>query len=1066
MHKILAEGSKVEEVTSSYVAADVESEVRHFWTTEDIYAQTRALRRDGPPFFFVDGPPYTTGHIHLGTAWNKIIKDSILRYWRMRGCHVLDRAGYDMHGLPIEVRVEHELGFSSKKDIEACGIAVFIEKCKQFALSHRDIMSEQFKQLGVWLDFDDPYQTIRPEYIEAVWWTLKKADEKGLLERGHRVVNWCPRCETAIADSEVEYQDVRDPSIFVKFPVVGREDEYLVIWTTTPWTLPANVAVAVDPSFCYTRVRAEKDGRSEVLWIACDLVESVLRKGRYQDYAVLEEKAGSELVGTRYESPLADLIPAQKEIVHRVVAADFVAMENTGMVHIAPGHGWDDYVLGTREGLVIFCPVDESGLFTAEAGVFAGKHVKAANAEVLAALGDHLLAKESLVHRYGHCWRCKTPIIYRATEQWFLAIPVIREQMLHEIGEVSWYPEWAGSARFHDFVAEARDWCISRQRYWGTPVPVWRCDTCDAYRVFGTIGELEAASGTAVPDPHRPYVDMVVVPCACGGTMHRVEDIFDVWFDSAVASWATLGFPREKEAFEDLWPADFITEGQDQTRGWFYSQLGASVIAFDRAPYRSVLMHGFALDAEGRKMSKSFGNVVTPEEVIKGYGVDVLRLYMLSANAPWDDLKFNWDGVKTVNRAANILWNVYRFPLPYMILDQFSPPANPDGAWDESAIRGSLSQMPPEDRWILSRMNSLARKTAEDLQEYQLHRATRGLISCVLEDISRWYIQLIRHRMWLEEDAPEKEYAYQTMYTVMRSLSRLLAPFAPHVAESIFRNLRIAGDPVSVHMLDWWEGDEAFIDADLERKMEIVRSFDDAVANARQAGKRKLRWPVAETVVVTDSDEVADAIISLYDLSTMRANSRKVSLVRGRWDRIGWRAEPVMRAIGPEFGKEGPKVRALIEQANGTALRTEIERTGSATLDCYTLSDRHVTFTESLPESVFSAPMEGAVVYVDVALTEDLEAEGYAREVVRRLQEMRRQLDLAVEDFIAATVEIEDARIRDLLSSERWQNEIMEEVRAVRLTFGEEGAGTYQLASEWDVEGVPMRMGISRAGEE
>ncbi len=1058
----------MKEVTSSYDARAIEEWAQDFWSMRDTYAKVQQLRSAGRPFFFVDGPPYTTGHIHLGTAWNKILKDAILRYHRMCGRSVIERAGYDMHGLPIEVKVEHELGFTSKKDIEEYGIAAFIERCRTFAETHKDIMSEQFKRLGIWLDFENPYQTIKEDYIEAAWWTLKRAEERGLLERGHRVVNWCPRCETAIADSEVEYWDESDPSIFVKFPLAGRENEYLVIWTTTPWTLPANVAVAVDADFTYARVLAKKDLAEEILWIAEDLVESVLKLGRYQNFEVLERVPGSDLVGVEYRSPLADQVPQQREISHRVVAADFVTMENTGLVHIAPGHGWDDYLLGIKEGLEVFCPVDGDGCFLPSAGVFADMYVRDANDVVIDALGDHLLARKTIVHRYGHCWRCKTPIIFRATEQWFLKATEIRDRMLEEIAGVTWHPDWAGSARFHDFVADSRDWCISRQRYWGIPIPIWQCEECRKYTVVGTIAELEDLSGATIPDPHRPYVDDVTLTCSCGGVMRRVEDIFDVWFDSAVASWATLGFPRQRESFEKYWPADFITEGQDQTRGWFYSQLGASTIAFDRSPYKSVLMHGFALDAEGRKMSKSLGNVVTPDEVMNQYGVDVLRLYILSASAPWDDLKFNWDSVKTVHRAVNILWNVYRFPLPYMILDSFRPKTDADGRWDGSFVREHIRDLPEEDRWIVSRVNSLAGQVEADMQEYQLHRVTRALTSFILEDLSRWYVQLVRARMWLEEDSPEKRFAYETIYYVMRRLVALLAPFVPHITEQIYLNLRMEGDLESVHMLDRVEPDPLLIDTHLEAAMDTIRSFDDAVANARQAGKRKLRWPIEECVVVTESDLVKDAIEGLNPLAKARANSRRVTVVEGAWDRLSWQAEPVMRAIGPEFGKEGPKVKALIEQADGSALKAAIEADGKAGLGGYELTARHVTFTESLPEGVYAAPMKDATVYVDVALTPDLEAEGYAREVIRRIQEMRRQLNLNVDDFIAADVQVEDSRVADLIRS-GWAAGISQEVRASDLVIrspGENGSRDRQwaLAKDWDVEGVPMRMGISQAG--
>jgi isoleucyl-tRNA synthetase len=1054
---------------SSYNAKEIELSVRSFWTKDSIYDRVKDQNKGNKPWFFVDGPPYTTGHIHLGTAWNKILKDSILRYHRMLGLDVVDRAGYDMHGLPIEVRVEHELGFENKKDIEAYGIGAFIEKCKQFALSHKDIMSDQFEALGVWMDFKNPYQTITPDYIEAAWWTLKKAHEKGLLERGHRVVNWCPRCETAIADSEVEYWDEEDPSLFVKFPIIGKDDEYLVIWTTTPWTLPANVAVAVDKDFIYAKVAGLKDGKTEFLWIAEDLVPDVLKKGRYQDFSIIEKKTGAELAGTRYSSPLADLVPRQKEIEHKVVIAGFVEMDNTGMVHIAPGHGWDDYLLGMEQGLCIFCPVDGAGYYTEEGGSFAGHFVRDANEKILESLGSYLLARKKIVHRYGHCWRCKTPIIYRATEQWFISIPKIKEQMLGEIKATTWYPEWAGSARFHDFVSDARDWCISRQRYWGIPIPVWECFECKKQMVFGTMAELNEAAGSNLTDPHRPYVDEITFACSCGGSMNRVEDIFDVWFDSAMASWATIGFPGKTEAYEKLWPADFITEGQDQTRGWFYSQLGASTIAFNRSPYKSVLMHGFALDADGRKMSKSLGNVVSPEEVVEKFGVDVLRLYILSSNAPWEDLKFNWDGVSTVNRTINILWNVYRFPLPYMILDGFTPSS--EGVWTPDYIARSLREMPDEDRWIISRINTIAKQVTGEMKEYNLHRLSRALMNFVLEDLSRWYVQIVRPRMWQEEESIDKKYAYETIYYCLRTLCRLLAPYAPHIAEEIYGNLRLPADPVSIHMLSWYEGEARLIDEDLEVRMSVIRSFDEAMANARQTGKRKLRWPVGTVTVVAESDVVEQALVIMADLAKDRANSREITIIRGAWDRIGWRAEPVMKKVGPEFGKNGPKVKGLIEAADGTALRAELERSGVASLEEsgeFVITSEHVMFHQLMPENIFSADMPDATVYVDVTLTPDLESEGYTRELIRRLQDMRKQLDLNMEEFVVVDAVIADDHLFSLLT-EKWQNLLCQEVRIKQIQIhrsvdSRNADRLLQLDRDWDIEGIPVTLGISVVG--
>ncbi|MCE8423877.1 MAG: isoleucine--tRNA ligase, partial [Candidatus Methanoperedens sp.] len=513
---------------SQYDAKATDQKIQKFWDETDAYSKVRGSRQKGKKFFFVDGPPYTTGRIHLGTAWNKIIKDSILRYKSMNGFHILDRAGWDMHGLPIEVKVEGVLGFKSKKDIEKYGVGNFVNKCKEFALSHRDEMTVQFRNLGIWLNWNDPYMTLRDEYIEAAWWTLKQAHQKKLLEKGLRVVNWCPRCETAIADSEVEYADETDPSVYVKFPIKDEEDTYIVIWTTTPWTIPANIAVAVHPSFEYVKVKVKKDGKEEILIMAAELMENVLKQGRYKEHEVLQTMLGEDL-DLKYLSPLGDKVPVQKEFKHNVYMAEFVTTENTGCVHIAPGHGLDDFELGMKHNLPIFCPVGPDGRYTEEAGDYRGMHVKEANRLVIDDLSERglLLASGRITHRYGHCWRCKTSIIYLATEQWFLRITDIKEKMLSGIEKVKWYPEWAGYARFADWVKGSRDWCISRQRYWGIPIPVWVCEQCGETEVIGTKAELEKRAGvTNIPDLHRPNVDNVHIKCNCGKQMNRVPDVF------------------------------------------------------------------------------------------------------------------------------------------------------------------------------------------------------------------------------------------------------------------------------------------------------------------------------------------------------------------------------------------------------------------------------------------------------------------------------------------------------------------------------------------------------------
>ena len=1050
----------ISEVAGQYSALDVENQIKEIWERSGAYQKVRALRIGGRKFFFVDGPPYTTGRIHLGTAWNKVIKDAILRYKSMNGFEVKDRAGWDMHGLPIEVKVEESFGFKSKKDIEAYGVDKFIQRCKEFALRQKDDMTLQFKALGVWLDWEDPYMTLKNEYIEAAWWTLKKAHEHNLLERGLRVVNWCPRCQTALADAEVEYWDETDYSIYVKFPVKDEPNTYIVIWTTTPWTIPANVAVAIHPKFEYSKVRAYRDGQVDILIMASDLVEDVLKKGRYKDYELLEKLSSEEMKDLNYDSPLFDLVPRQRELVHGVYAADFVTAENTGCVHIAPGHGIEDFELGLEMGLEVFCPVGEEGRYTKEVGdKYEGKFVKEADGEIVLDLAERglLLAHDRLVHRYGHCWRCKTPIIFIATRQWFLKISDLRDRMLKEIGKIIWHPDWAGSARFADWISNARDWCISRQRYWGIPLPIWNCQNCGHIEVLGTIEELESRSGKKLSELHRPEVDTLIIDCPCGGKMKRSPDVFDVWFDSAVASWATLGFPREETEFNNWWPADFITEGHDQTRGWFYSQLGASMVSFGRSPYKSVLMHGFTLDEQGRKMSKSIGNVVQPEEVLNKYGADTLRFYVLGANAPWDDLHFSWDAVENVSRVLNIFWNAYRFALPYMILDEFDSSKADLSRWSR-ALR-------QEDRWILSRVNSLAEEVSENMEKFELHRIVRSISDFILEDLSRWYIQLIRPRTWIEQDDPDKMAAYATIYEVLIMLCKLIAPFTPFLAESIYQNLIRGLDseaPESVHMCDWPYPKKELIDSKLEGSMSLVRDISEAASNARQKAGRKLRWPVSE-IVISPSDEAFD----LYGLESVlrgQTNSKKITILSpGEKPKMDLRLLPVHKKIGPVYKGEAIKVVEALRAIDPVEVHRQLEM-GNALISwegkSYSVDQEMVQFQEIPPENLSVAQYSQGAVYVDVSLTPELEAEGYAREIIRRIQDMRKEMDLRVEDQIVVSVEIGDERILLLIDGKK--DHIAAEVRAIEMDLARENRVKGKLIKDWIIDDLNVKIGLDK----
>jgi isoleucyl-tRNA synthetase len=1101
------------EEKEQYNGKAIEAGVEEFWRSTDAYKKTRALRKGNKKFFFVDGPPYTTGRIHLGTAWNKVIKDSVLRYRSMNGFDLMDRAGWDMHGLPIEVKVESLLGFKTKKDIENFGVARFTEECKAFAIKNMHEMTAQFKKLGVWLDWDDPYMTLKTEYIEAAWWTIQKAYEKKLLERGLRNVNWCPRCETAIADSEVEYWDRTDDSIYVKFPLRDQEG-FLVIWTTTPWTIPANMAVAANKDFTYalvyaipasvleeaskatgldpeTLVEKHSDGtpkpmrfadkvakikeaigrekldelykmHGEKLIMMADLIEGVMKLGRYGDYHVIKTMQGEELKGMHYRHPLEDLIPCQKDTEHKVYLADFVVGENTGLVHIAPGHGLDDFELGMKEGIPVFCPVKPNGSFTEEAGAYGGMNIRDANPKILEDLKARglLLGATEVTHRYGHCWRCKTPIIFMTTDQWFIAVSKIKEPMLAEVGRVKWYPAWAGSSRFYDWVSGARDWCISRQRYWGIPIPIWKCEKCDGIDVIGTKAELERKAGVKLEDLHRPFVDNVYMECECGGRMRRVEDIFDVWFDSAVASWATLRFPQRGDLM-GWWPADFIVEGHDQTRGWFYSQLGAGMVGFGKAPYDAVCMHGFTLDDQGRKMSKSLGNVVAPEEVLDKFGADALRLYVLSQSAPWDDLSFSWDECGNVYRTLNIFWNVYRFPLPYMALDNFDPA--------KVTFESVRDHLRVEDRWILSRLQAVIKEVDDGMASYELQRSTRALINFILEDLSRWYVQLARERTWVEADDPDKLAAYRVLYDVLSATVKLMAPFTPYVAERMYQNLMRSGESSeSAHMCDWPAVNESLLDEHLNRDMDVARRIVEASSNARQKAKRKLRWPVKKITIAPDSEETAAAARSLVNVIKEQTNAKDIVLLKvGEPNpELGVEAVPNPKAIGPAFKGEAGKVISALKTADGRVVKAAIERKGENVLTLpdgeVSITAEMVSFRDVIPETLAMGEFPGGKLYVDVELTPELEAEGYTRELIRRIQDMRKDLKLNVEDKIKAELYIGDDKVRNLIKSDE-KKIIMDEVRAASLELKADRSVSGALVKDWDVEGVPVTIGIEKA---
>ena len=1061
--------SRFAEVDDQYEPDSVEDRVFEYWDDVNAYEKTKKAREGAERFFFVDGPPYTSGAAHMGTTWNKSLKDAYIRYKRMRGYDVTDRPGYDMHGLPIETKVEERLGFENKKDIEEFGMENFIEECKEFANDQLDAMDEDFKSFGVWMDWDNPYKTLSPEYMEAAWWGFQQAHERDLVEQGMRSISQCPRCETAIANNEVEYEDVDDPSIYVKFPLADREGS-LVAWTTTPWTVPANTFVAVDADGTYAEVRATKDGETETLYVGEPKVEEVLKEGRYDDYEVVAELTGEELVGWEYEHPLDDEVPDHPsgEGTLQVHEADYVEVDGdgTGLVHSAPGHGEEDFNRGQELGLDIFCPVGSDGVYGPEAGTYEGQFVKDADENIMADLeaNGHLLASGTVHHSYGHCWRCDTGILQIVTDQWFITVTDIKEELLDNIEDSEWHPQEARDERFRNFVENSPDWNVSRQRYWGVPIPIWTPEDwsgeMDDVVVVGSREELaEAVDQDVDPedvDLHRPTVDDLTIT-KDGTTYTRVPDVFDVWLDSSVASWGTLDYPSNPDDFEELWPADLIMEAHDQTRGWFWSQLGMGTAALDEVPYDEVLMHGWALAEDGRKMSKSIGNIVSPEEAIERHGADPMRLFLLSQNPQGEDMRFSWDEMQNMQRSLNILWNVFRFPLPYMRLDDFDP--------SEVDVQDAETEL--VDEWLLSRLQTVTAEMTEDWDNFRQDQALRTLLDFVVEDVSRFYIQVVRERMWDEADSASKGAAYATFHHVLKELVALLAPFAPFVSEDIYQNLTADVGEESVHMLDWPEVDEFWQDEQLEADVAVLRAVEEAGANARQQAERKLRWPVSRIVVDARDESVVHAVEHHGDLLADRLNAREVELVSPDegWGELAYSAQADMSVLGPAFGGDAGQVMNALNEARVTepdlaALESAVE---DALGEDVELDDEMVEFVTKTPDDVSGATFdvdgtELGVVYVDTALTEDIESEGYAREVIRRVQEMRKELDLDIEEGIHLELDVRDDRVAELV--EPHMDLVKSEVRAESVGTVEDGH-----RKTWDVEGVEMEIAIAPLAE-
>ncbi|BCU67325.1 isoleucine--tRNA ligase [Sulfolobales archaeon HS-7] len=1041
----------VNAIQGSYDQKAIEEEIISFWKENNVYIRIKERSLSSKEkFLFIDGPPYTSSGIpHIGTIWNKIIKDMILRFQRLNGKLVWDQPGYDCHGLPIEVIIEKQLGVKQKNDIvNEIGIEKFVNTCYQFAKSNAESLTKSFSDVGVMMDWSNPYYTMSNEYIGNSWKLVKRAYERGLLEEGYEVLHWCPRCETTLADYEVsEYREIEDPSIYVKFRLEN-EDKYLLIWTTTPWTIPSNVSVMIDPDFEYCDVRINK----EILIIACRRVEEVMRESNIKDYEIIRRYSGQQLLGMKYIHPLSDLLNFQRNISHTVIDGKGVVTleEGTGLVHSAPGHGDVDFMVGKKYSLPIIMLVGDHGEFLKDAGKYAGKSVRETNDEIISDLKERnaLFKKGKIVHNYPVCWRCKTPLILRATNQWFFRVTRLKEEILREINRVNWIPQW-GKSRIENMVKELRDWVVSRQRYWGTPLPIWKCINCKNTTVVGSLEELKVLALNKVPENlHRPWIDEVKIRCnECGGVMERVQDVADVWFDSGVAFYASLG----EELWKKLGLVDLVVEGNDQLRGWFFSMLRSNVIMEDKTPYTNVLVHGMMLDENGREMHKSLGNYIEPSTVIEKYSRDVLRLWLLR-NQVWEDVKFSWKALEQAKKELQIVWNTFVFASVYMNLDNFQP--------DSISIDDIKSYFTTEDKYLLSRFNSIILKLTNSMNEYKIHEYTNLLIDFIVNDISRFYLKVSRKRAWKESNEPDKIAMYYILYTVLKNWLVLASPVIPFISEKLYQTFTI-NKKISVMLEELPKIDISLINSELEKAISLAREISILILNARAKANIKLRWPIKEVNIYvkdlnkyTQLEQVKDVILSLINAKQINflpiTEFSKIARVE---------VEPNVGPIGKDFKRMSKEIIDYISTHQNEIYNDIINKgTHKVILDDkeFLIKSDHLVIKEILLNNYVASSSSEFIVAIRKEVSYEEETEGIIRDIIRRIQFMRKKLNLNITDYIVVGMSGPKDRIEEI---KKFVDTIKEETRAKEVIFESE---VKLNGTEWEIEGDTYIISIEK----
>lgn len=981
-------------VDTSLDFVEREKEVIAFWKENDIFEKSVEKNAGGEEFSFFDGPPTANGKPHIGHILTRVMKDIIPRYQTMKGKHVLRKAGWDTHGLPVELEVEKSLGMDGKQDIEKYGIEPFIKKCKESVWKYTDEWRKMSDRVGYWVDMDHPYVTYHDDYIESVWWALKEIYKKGLLYKGHKIVPYCPRCGTALSSHEVAqgYKDVKETSVVARFRVRGRENCYILAWTTTPWTLPSNVALCMNPDETYVEIEA--DGARYIL-------AEALVGNFFEQYTVVDKKPGKAYEGTEYEPLFPYAVGSFREKAYYVVCDGYVTLtDGTGVVHIAPAFGEDDYKVGRRYSLPVVQLVNERGCFDERCPELNGLFAKKADKLIMDMLQEKglLFKKLPYEHSYPFCWRCDTPLLYYARSSWFIEVTKVKEHLIAANRSVNWMPETIKEGRMGNFLENVIDWGLSRDRYWGTPLPVWVCPDCGAIEVIGSKAELkEKCRVEGDIELHRPYLDDLVCTCPkCGGKMKRTPEVIDCWFDSGSMPFAQYHYPFEnKDLFEETFPADFISEAVDQTRGWFYTLLAISTILFDRAPFKNCIVLGHVNDKDGIKMSKHKGNVVDPWSVLDKQGADAVRWYFYTNSAPWIPSRFGAEAVSEVQRKfQGTLWNTYAFFALYAEIDKYDP-----SAYDLKKCRLSLM-----DKWILSRLNTLVKDVDEKLAQYNITDSARE-IQDFTDVLSNWYVRRGRERYWGSKMTEDKAAAYTTLYTVLVTLAKVIAPYTPFMAEMMYQNLVpqfYADAPESVHLCRFPAADESFIDPALEKGMGDVLDVVALGRAARNAGNLKNRQPLAEMRVA--SNRPLDLGEELTAVALDELNVKKMTPVADGASLVKYVLKPQLRTLGPKYGKKLKAITQFLATCDGAQVVSAVRADGSYSVELdgetvVLLEEDLQIFTESAEG--FSAAVGGGItVALDTRLTEDLLDEGCERELVSRIQSMRKEAGFEVTDRI------------------------------------------------------------------